>query len=393
MTSTATGVDGFIVRSASEGQSFITEFLNSPDFDIESLKSICKQSEIPHTSNHKRTLAETIARDAMIYPIVKKIVIEQLIPPWKNWFAFMKGRPRIPLAGSDPCGLLDGLGEEKWYGPIHISTDDCVWFIRPIHLVHWEDLGQSDDNKLNGKRHLTKSTIRWLCFARFSDNFVSIHWRGLSHNDESSDSGRDSKSPVKTWVYVPQLFQEIQKLTQTRFTEVNLYDLVLLHLWDNFRYDKQNYVWKDLRIRSEIAGVKLNARSSLIVEHEFDGGETPGIKKLANTIRLAVLNELSAKYKYTVDDPEHFDEVILRTLIQDFGALSYEFAIEKVDGEKLFHGHCYLGVRPDQGSEDSYPHIHVLKSYGDYSKQLEFVLDNVRTNNDDKDQPKQASLF
>lgn len=385
-----TSVRGFIIYPEQDKSISLVEFLNSHDFSREALQEVCRASGIKGSSADKKTLATIIASEAAIRPAIKSIIIQNLISPFREWCSIKQGSIRGRIPASDPTILLESIGEEKWYGPIRVSFDDCAWYIRPVFLSHWQPITSTNsDDAIT----YTPCMIRWLCLARIDEDFVSIHWRGLQHNqgDEEESSTAQRNSSVSTWKYIPQLFKELENLCDRELTAVNLHSLVLDNFWQEYRYNKENYTWHDLRLRAETAGVKVSARSSAAVTVIVDE-ELKGIKTLARTLRIAVLKEFQSEHSIDIKAPEHYDEIILRALIQDFGALSYEFVVEEKPSVKLMRSHCYFGLRPGE-TEDSFPHMRIYTKWGDYVEQLKFFLEHIRKANDNSDKFEQTELL
>ena len=132
----------------------------------------------------------------------------------------------------------------------------------------------------------------------------------------------------------------------------------------------------------------MSARAGAAVEIEIGG-----IRRLANTIRKSIQLELNTKYETSLPEPDKFDEVILRTLIREFGTLSYEFSLTDNDRNRLFRAHTYFGLKPDTSSQDAFPHINFYVSWRDDKEQFQFLLDHLRTDDDNESQPEQILLF
>jgi hypothetical protein len=145
---------------------------------------------------------------------------------------------------------------------------------------------------------------------------------------------------------------------------------MLHNLWEKYRGDS-NYRWIDRRIRAESGGVSLNARAGVF---ELD---TEGIRGLARTVRKAVERDLVSRYGEDFRDQSVLDEVILRTLMREYGTLSYEFSLE--DNQNLIiRTHSYFGLRPQLNSPDCLQHMNVYYSKRDELEQLEFLLSQIR---------------
>lgn len=358
-------INAFIIRhkEVDTDKSFFAElFLTSPDFDLQILRAICKDLRLS-TSGQKSDLAHRIAQEVKYSYGAQRVIIEHMVHRNRDWLTFKLAKLQKLPVGLPPEELVVKGGSEAWYGPIRSRFDeDATWYIRPKYFKHWE--------LLEGRDLPSKHLIRWLCFARVGSDVVSLHWRGFSYAETSSEIDGNSKL-FKPWMVVPDIFEEFLKLADVETQSVNLHDLILHDMWDKYRNDPQ-YKWTDKRIRAESGGVSLNAHAGS-VELSVDG-----IKKLANTIRRSVEEELRQSYHHDLKDPFHFDEVILRTLIREFGALSYEFTLSNTTGENIFRAHTYFGMKPGNASSDSFPHLHVFVTWSDAIKQLNFLLENIR---------------
>jgi hypothetical protein len=155
-------------------------------------------------------------------------------------------------------------------------------------------------------------------------------------------------------------------------------------MWDEFR-NNQDYEWTDRRIRAEASGVTFNARAGAI--YQIEAG---GIRSLANTIRRAIEEELRLEHDIILPEGDWFDEVILRTLIREYGTLSYEFSLEQ-ENELLFRSHTYFGQRRNMDSPDKFPHMNLHTTKRGDLEQISFLLDYLRRN--ENRQPEQRLLL
>jgi hypothetical protein len=372
------GTDAFVLRYEAEGRIFTDLFLASPDFDVETLKNICRDLGLSITGNR----TELIGRIAIASEgsVARRTIIQHLVSRKKGWVALKLGRISTLPDCLDPNDLVMSEGEQQWYGPIsHPFDGDASWYIRPMFLPHWEvpeDSGQQPQ----------KLAIRWLCFARIAEDIISLHWRGFTYAD-SLEGAQLRNSQFRYWEHVPKLFEEIGELMRAQTVPVNLHNLMIYKLWDQYRYDSE-YEWIDRRIRAEAGGVSLSARAGAVVELSVGG-----IRHLATTIRSSVQRELETQHKMGLPDPERVDEVILRTLIREFGALSYEFSLQERAGNRVFRAHTYFGLKPNTSSPDSFPHLNLFTTWRDDLEQLQFLVDHLRADYDDKGQFEQRSLF
>jgi hypothetical protein len=357
------GIDAFVLRYQLEGQQFADEFLASKDFDIETLKTIARDLNTPANQGRNR-LVDLISLRASQDEFARRKVIEHLSGRKKGWLSLKAGRvTRFPNC-SDPQELVIREGKEEWYGPVTCTSDvaEARWYIRPVLIEHWEKL-ESDDRP-------RKVQIRWLCFARVVSRVISLHWRGFSYA-QNPDEATHSNSQFPYWEHIPQLFEEIEELTRAKVSHINLHNLVLYELWDEYRGNPVVYKWLDRRIRAESSGVSLSAHAGAV--HDIDTG---GIRHLASTIRKSIESELATRHRYKLPDPARFDETILRTLIREYGALSYGFSLEKGE-EVIFQAHCYFGLKEQAQSPDSFPHFNLQVTKCHDLRQLEFLLNHL----------------
>lgn len=355
-------IDAYVIRRREEGRFFTDNFLASPDFDVATLRRIARELSL-RSSSDKRTLIDQIGYTSEHSRESQEIIIQQLVLRNKGWVAIKRGVPagRLPK-DLEPTDLVTTPGREDWYGPISSPEDSGTWYIRPKFVRHWEIDDSSGEPIVN--------TIRWLCFARISYEYTSIFWRGFSSAETVEETERNSQFPY--WLHVPQLFDELEHLFNVKLKEVNLQHLILYVLWNRYRASP-DYEWLDRRIRAESSGIALSAHAGAVVELEING-----IRGLATTIRDAVVRNLTPKYSIEAQDVDALDEVILERLLRGFGARSYEFSLQK-DGEKLFRGHTYFGMRPGTPSRDCFPHINLHTTWRDDLSQLTFLVSHLST--------------
>lgn len=381
-------VDAFVIQYGMEPSEFRQSFLGSPDFTMNVLKSICRELELPvsgskddlasRTAYRIEALHQNIAQSSFLESFTEterrqrqlteaqELVIQNLVARDRDWVAFKICNSFHEFKGHHPSELIDSEGDEDWYGPIHTPSDlDAVWYIRPVHVPHW--------TTLNGSGQAVKAVVRWLCLARFKQGILSIHWRGFSHATEVGQTGNHN-SQFRYWDHVPGLIQEIEGLSMARSSDVNLHNLILYKMWDEYRYDEA-YDWKDRRIRAESGGVVLSAHSGAVAE--IGEEQIGGIRHLANMIRQSVEREMLSVFHQSLPQPYRFDEVILRTLIREFGTLSYELSLRRTEGDKLLRAHCYFGLRQERSSPDIFPHVRFFSNWRDVADQFTFLVDNL----------------
>jgi hypothetical protein len=378
------GIDTLVISSSYKPEELdsivMASLFLSSDFDISTIKKVYRASglSIP-TGAKKSRLVDVLAARCEQSSHVREKVIQSLLLRNHGWLTFKKGTfSKLPRL-SDASELVISIGEEKWYGPVSSPEDVYAnWYIRPVFLTHWET---SSDRTAP-----QQSIIRWLCFVRVSGATTSLHWRGFSYAD-TVDKAQNKNVQFAYWQRVPTIFDEFQELADVKLYEVDLHKIILHELWDAYRYN-EDYSWIDRRIRAESGGVSLNARAGHIQELSIKG-----IRGLANTIRCSIESELAKTYGHGLPDGQAVDEVILRTLLREFGTLSYEFSLEKINGERFFRAHTYFGQRNHFDGPDCFPHLNVFTTWQSDLSLLHFLLRYTSMSDGSERRIAQASLF
>lgn len=366
-----------------EGYLFTNAFLRSPDFVDETIKDIANAIHIPSGIKRKSGRIDKVSADIEKYPRRQLIIMQYYLTRQKKWFTFKKYQENFSAPQLlNPAELVISPGIEEWYGPL-LRPDDrsALWYIRPFFNEHWE----IPMNETRPKKYM----VRWMCAARFCDNIVSLHWNGFTYS-QTLESVRKHNSQFPFWIYVPNLFEELKKKFKIKLEEINLPLLVLHILWDNYRYN-ENFRWIDRGFRAEAGGVALSARAGGVVEISTE--EMRGIRRLANSLRQAVAYELKTTFNSVLPEPERFDEVILRTLLREFGTLSYEFSLEDKSGEQIFRANNYLGAKPRSQTQDCFPHLKIYTTRHSDLNQLNFLVKHLKHLDDNKNKFEQGRLF
>jgi hypothetical protein len=360
-------IDAFIMRHAG-GVPFLQSFLQSQDFEKDSLKTIARRLGITPGNRSRDLLAHDIVyelqqQDWQAVHLTE--IVRQLLRKRKPWMSVKTGSIGNIFSGGNPHDLLFRDGDAIWYGPISDPEYDpeANWYIRPHFIKHGE--------VASDKKTIEQVYIRWLCFARVTNDTLSLHWRGFSHlpieNDIDVEVSSTHNIQYGYWYQVPPFFEEIENYLQAKVEELNLQQVVLHRLWNGY-LKQPGYEWKHRRIRAESSGVSINAHAGSRSILELEG---QGISHLASTIRIAVALEMQERYSITLPDPSYFDDIILRTIIREYGALSYEFSL-KQHGKLIFRAHSYFGDKTEKPSQDSFPHMRLIEV--DELSQLAFLL-------------------
>jgi hypothetical protein len=353
-----------VVRYDIQGVPFALQFLRADDFDVFTLKNICRDLGINQTGvknfliGHIERYLSSDYNLSGIQPI-----LHNLIRKSKKWLTFKLGGFSFSDTLNDPINLVYSEGLSEWHGPVTLPEDaSSKWYIKPIFIEHWEF------DEITKKPVLR--AIRWLVYAKLEDGILSFHWQGFTYSDDEDSTKRESQFPY--WNYIPTLIEEFEDLIHRKLDTPNLHQLVLHQLWDYYRA-QDGYVWTDLRIRAESGGVSLNARSAGAgSDVEID---VKGINHLAHTLSLSVLKELDLKLDELKQ--RRLQDHILQTIIRQFGAKSYEFSLEGESG-KILKAHFYFGMKPNYPSPDAFPHINCHTSWKNDVDQLAFIVEQIK---------------
>ncbi len=367
-----------IFQAETPREVFAKRFLASHDFDMSALRKISQRFGLGASGN-KSNLLDRL--EVYFYRNYRdedgQAILEQLIERNKNWFTFRTGLCTKQPILENPRELIFSPGKSGWHGPVVI--DNKTWYIGVSFIPQWE----YDEIS----KQILEYQIRWLCFANVSDTYVSLHWQGFTFADKKESIEHESQFPY--WKYIPTLFDEIQKELAARLDYPVLHNLVLHDLWEDFRLSS-DYEWEDLRIRAESGGVSLNVQSPGKSARYDDEIDISDIKHLAKTLSISVAKELDV-YPLETTRQVRLEESILRTLIREFGAKSYEFSLSH-QRQRILRAHFYFGTKPSAPSRDCFPHVNCYAKWGSSSEQLNFILQHLKSGHANR-QPEQTSFL
>ncbi len=373
-----------IIRdSGNDKYRFLEDTLGSYYFDKATLERVAKKMGISYAFD-KTELLRRIMQQVKTNPFREndfvQWAIDALIQRPRQWLAMKIGEvPRMPTLGS-AHDLLWTPGTPRWYGPVQ-GSNNVLWYIYPLFIPH----------KIIYGDQVKEEMLRWLCFARVTHDTISLHWSGFSHTDKEEDAsttiGRNSQ--FQFWNHVPNLFVELEKVIGARVNFLNLQNLVLHSMINDFD-NSPVYEWKHLKIRSEAHGIALNARTA----YQTKSIEDTGLIKLARSIKNAIAEDLTKNNSINLPDEQRVERVVLNTLIREHGALSYEFALSERK-ELMLRMHVYFGFRGESSpTQDRFPHIKVYTSQQSDIEQMDYFLSYARTKGDyDNLRSEQLSLL
>ncbi len=373
-------ISAFLDNGYQSGYNFCYMFLSSPEFKLEYLKKLIPDDielqKIVKNHRQKDEFSASIARLIETENISIESVLSKYVYQPRYWLSFMTGScQQLPELGT-PKSLFTEFCEDGWHGPILDDNSTSSWYIR-TKTVPYASHVESDDALI-----VQTNRIRWSIFAEVGSDFIAFSWNGFSYRQEV-DEHLGSSVQFPFWKYIPFFSEELLNHIGGSYEAPNLHRLVLFHLWDKYLTDgqKSSFSWQHLRIRAEAAGVALNAHSAGVSDINVKG-----IQALSSQLAKASMEALN------IDDVEDklpvVEKSVLRTLIHEWGAKSYEFSLEMNESgaddeedkkaKKIFRSHCYFGLKPDNTSQDSLQHIKCYLAYGAAKGTLHFLLKELR---------------
>lgn len=346
----------FVDPGIEDPRTFCSQWLESPDFLLETLKKFSDYG------SDKKKMASNVAEKLSRNQLEPEMVLLEYFKQPRQWFTYKVGEYRTTPDFEDPEILLRSFGEEQWYGPIYSEEQSSMYFIRIFEFPYYEKIGGSEDAEILEYR------IRWSLIANVDQEKLSLYWNGFTRNQRDKIS---SHSQFPFWLYVPEAIIELEDLIDGEYDFPNVHEIVLNHIWDRYITNSE-YNWRHLAIRAEASGVNLNARSKGVEEISPEG-----LLSLAEAIAKSIIDDVFGNIRSNKRKKELLERAkstILRTLIHKWGAKSYEFSLSK-DKEKLFRAHCYFGFKPTSSTQDRFPHFKSFKSYGGAFGALNFLLE------------------
>lgn len=378
-------ITAFIDHNYPTGASFCQQFLASPEFRLECLKSIdpsLTSSDLKTKSNVAARLATMLEREQVL---AENILIAYVKQP-KMWFSFKLGNHKELPELKQAKILLTEYGEDGWYGPIRDEAEGKNYYIRTYTVPYYTRTRTENGEKIDILR------IRWSPIAEISEDYIAIAWNGFSSNSLEQEGKTDitNTSQFPFWKYIQPFFDELNQHLGGTWEHAELHKLILSDLWDkylNYSGEDFKYYWRHLKIRAEAAGVALNAHSSGIAEVDVRG-----IQALSHQLAKSALESIGL-----INDKDKLllaENAIIRTLIHEWGAKSYEFSLEREvvteehgsdnerstqRTEKIFRAHCYFGFKQDSKMQDSLQHLKCYSQYGSNLDALSFLLKELKS--------------
>lgn len=361
--------DGFL-------DSFLDQELTSPTL----VKLISNAGSTVKGSPKKEKLIERTIKLVNLGKIEPEDILIEYIKSPRMWLSFKLGIHKETPKKEDPSSLLKKFGDAGWYGPIYDKLENSAYYIHITKIA--EPLSYDEE-----KNEVTKNRYyRWSVVAKITSSYVALSWYGFGYREKIDK--RMNQFPF--WKYIPKIFDELQEMTKASWEHPDLYNLTLEKLWYKYLEDinfSESYNWGHIRIKAESSGVALNAKTSLKGPSEMN---LKGLVALADALSESALQSLlthnivdfNSDLEKKVFVHESLRNSFLKTLIKDWGAMAYEFSLDRLDDdktkkEKIFRAYCNFGVRQDLETEDGLQHLKCFADYGNSSGALKFLLQEM----------------
>jgi len=381
-TQSKISVEAFTDQGFPGGKTFCTQFLYSPEFSSNTLRTLAKIGG----NKTKYDFADSLAIAVVNQTIDPEEILRAFVKQPRKWLSFKIGHCKKQPIFRPAKDLLTSFGKDTWYGPIKDDNSSRRWYIRTLKVPFYEKIHRaqitSESKISNSTNPVSEYQIRWTVIAEIDEHYVALSWTGFRHNElkgDPSDSQIESLMQFPYWYHIPQFFNELAEECQADWEHISLEKLILQELWDKYLGDSQ-YIWRHLRIRADNRGVALNAHSTGAYTPE--GSDIRGLQALSRQLASSAIKALNV-----LETPAILHSVensLLRTLIQEWGTKSYEFSLDrKSDADNkqksLFRAHCYFTSNgPSSSPLDYLQHLNCfIKDYGGSSQALSFLLSEL----------------
>jgi hypothetical protein len=347
------------------GKEFCAALLRTGEFSLPTLR------KYGATATDKENAAAAVAEKLAAGRINSDELFLDFCMTPRQWLYLAEPQQEFsdPDPQNSPASFFLQFGDTKaWYGPVS-SDDGRTWMAYSTaikHLVETSEMG--------GETTYAKARIRWQVIAEIGDDYIALHWNNFNRVDDEDALGRSEQ--FEYWIYIPAIVAGLEKLIGSSLAEPALNKLVLHQLMN--RYDSNSaYSWQHLRVRAEAEGIALNARSGGARVAEID---ISGIRGLTKAMAEAAARALGR----STDEAAvaKIERALLRTLVHEWGTLSYEFCLEPISGaasaNHSFRGHVYFGAKPDGKGPDQLAHCKCFKNYGGSSAALRFLREHLK---------------
>ena len=375
----SSSVEAFIDKGFPEGKIFCTQFLYSPEFNLNTLKSLVASKK----NQQKYDAALTVAAALENQNIDPQKILLAFVKQPRKWLSLKLGGVKNHPPLKEASKLLTEFGYDGWYGPIKDFETPRKWYIRTHKVPFYDQQVYQAKEESKSVSKVATYHIRWTVLAEIGTNYIALSWNGFRHNDLKPgvcDPQIQALMQFPYWQHIPNFFDELMKECQANWKYPVLHSLVLQDLWNTYLTNPQ-YIWRHLRIRADNRGVALNAHSTGAYDQETL--QMRGLQSLSRQLASSALKSLNIEE--TSEIIRSVESSLLRTLIQEWGTKSYEFSLDKLSNDDtkpkyLFRAHCYFANGPSPSPQDALQHLHCFtKDYGGSLQALNFLLSALKS--------------
>lgn len=359
-----------------EGIEFCQALLRSGEFSLPMLR------RFGGTGSDKESVAAAVAEGLISGEVdADKLLLDFCSAP-RFWLYL--GLPQRdfedPAQQSDSASFFTAFGKPKtWYGPVSSPDGKTTWMVHAATIKHFVA------SEAGGVKNYRQARVRWHVIAEIGETYVALHWNNFSRIDDESIGHLEQ---FEYWLYVPRILASLEALLGSSFDAPKLHTLVLDKLLTKYDGDP-DFNWHHLRVRAEAEGIALSARTGAAKISEID---ISGIRGFTRALAVAAANVFGKKADS--DAVDKTEKAILRTLLHEWGTLSYEFLLERNDATphsesdddeadddddantevEAFRGHLYFGAKPEGKGPDQLPHCKCFKRFGGSAGARRFLL-------------------
>ncbi|MFZ5896444.1 MAG: hypothetical protein ACOY0T_35650 [Myxococcota bacterium] len=342
----------FVDNNFTHPDTFLRYFLQSLEFADATLRELSPTGVKSAPRDVKAARLVTMLQSGEITP---ETVLLALCQQPRDWLAVWNVEGVTCQDLNKPMQFLSTGGGDQWFGPVR--TGEACWYVFTKYVRH-RDL----DTSVPGGRWCK---IRWNLIAEVTTQYVALHWNGFTHIE---DVKRTTDTQFEFWRHIPAAVANLKDELGGTWKRPDLFSIVFDKLMEEF-LESADPEWTHLRVRAELKGVAVNARSAGVREFNVDG-----LEALAR--RLAERAITASGRTATAATVSAASKAVLKTLLQEWGTRSYAFRLKGKERAELdFEAHCYFGQLTDvKFGQDTLQHVLCLHNKLKSRGALQFLL-------------------
>lgn len=209
-------VKAFVDHYYPDEFSFCRNYLASPEFTLQMLKSLSSSSG---NQLRKEELAFKITQALEQGSLDPKKVLLTYVKRPRMWLSLKRVWYQKSPEFRDPTLLLKTFGEQGWYGPVKEITTSRIWYIKIHEIPDFSYIGEGENRKIDKERR-----IRWPIIAEVTSTYIALTWEGFSCTTQ--DRVR-TRVQFPFWIYLLEAFDELAVHLEYQWKELELHKLLL----------------------------------------------------------------------------------------------------------------------------------------------------------------------